>query len=191
LLHGQYYTDDQWIRLGAPKTSDALIAGGEVAPFLIVMPRDQVWKRPSKDPFGQALVEELLPWMDTHYRTLPGREDRAIGGLSRGAAWAVHLGLLHWELFGAVGAHSLPVFLEDELDIEDWINQVPIETFPRVYLDIGDHDNAKVLESAVWFEELLTKSGVPHEWHLFSGEHDESYWYSHVEQYLRWYAAEW
>ena len=191
LIHGQSYTDDQWDRLGVPETVDALIARGKVPPFLIVMPRDRVWTQPSEDKFGQALLEELLPWVDAHYHTLPDRAHRAIGGLSRGAAWAVHLGLSQWELFGAIGAHSLPVFWEDVQDIKRWINQIPVESFPRVYLDIGDHDRPEVLESAIWFEELLTDRGIPHEWHLFSGEHNEAYWQSHVEQYLRWYAADW
>jgi len=191
LLHGQGYTDSQWIRLGVPEICDALIASGELPPFLVIMPHNRVWKQPSEDKFGQALMEELLPWVEAHYRTLPDREHRAIGGLSRGAAWAVHLGLSQWEFFGAIGAHSLPVFLEDVSDIDGWIDQIPVESFPRMYLDIGDHDRPEVLESATWFEELLTQKDIPHEWYLFSGEHDETYWYSHVEQYLRWYAAEW
>jgi len=191
LFHGQGYTHKQWIRLGVPETCDALITSGELPPFLVVMPHDSIWKQPSEDGFGQALLEELIPWVEANYRTLPGREYRAIGGLSRGAAWAVHLGLSQWELFGAIGAHSLPVFLEDVSSIDGWIDQIPIESFPRLYMDIGDHDRPEVLESAIWFEELLTEKDIPHEWHLFSGEHDETYWHSHVEQYLRWYAAEW
>jgi enterochelin esterase-like enzyme len=191
LIHGQSYTDDQWDRLGAPKAADGLITSGEIPPFLIVMPRDRVWTQPSEDKFGQALLEEFLPWVDAHYRTQPDREHRAIGGLSRGAAWAVHLGFSQWELFGTIGAHSLPVFWEDVSDINRWIDQIPIESFPRIYLDIGDRDRPEVLESAIWFEELLTEKGIPHEWHLYSGEHDEVYWQSHVEQYLRWYAADW
>jgi enterochelin esterase-like enzyme len=191
LIHGQGFTDDQWERLGVPQTADALISSGEIPPFLVVMPRDQVWTQPSVDKFGQALVEALIPWVDGHYRTFPERGQRAIGGLSRGAAWAVHLGLSHWELFGAIGAHSLPVFWEDVPDVQGWIDQIPINSFPRLYLDIGDRDRPEVLESAAWFEKLLIEMDIPHEWHLFSGEHDEAYWKSHVEQYIRWYSAGW
>ena len=191
LFHGQSYTEDQWVRLGVPETADALIASGEISPFLIVMPGDRVWTQPSEDKFGRAVVEELYPWVEDHYRTLPDREYHAIGGLSRGAAWAVHLGFSQWELFGAIGAHSLPVFWEDVPNIKRWIDQIPTENRPRLYLDIGDHDRPEVLKSAIWFEQILTEKGIPHEWHLFSGEHNEVYWQSHVEQYLRWYAAVW
>ena len=191
LLHGQGAIDDQWVRLGVPETCDALFTSGEAAPFLVVMPRDRVWKQPSEDGFGQALIDRLLPWVDAHYRTLPDREHRAIGGLSRGAAWAVHLGLSQWELFSAIGAHSLPIFWEDVPDLEGWVDQIPVQSFPRLYMDIGDLDRPEVLESSIWFEELLTDKGIPHEWHLFAGEHEESYWQAHIAQYLRWYAARW
>ncbi len=191
MLHGQTNTDDQWVRLGIAETSNALITSGEVPPYLVVMPRDRVWKQPSEDKFGEALVNDLIPWIDAHYRTLPDRTHRAIGGLSRGAGWAVHLGLSEWEMFGAIGAHSLPIFWEDVSMLKQWIEEIPLESFPRLYLDIGDRDQPEMLKSDNWFEELLTEEGIPHEWHLFSGQHMEAYWQSHVDQYLRWYTAGW
>src|SRR5574338_621845 len=38
LLHGQTYTDDQWVRLGAVSAADQLILAGESPPFIIVFP---------------------------------------------------------------------------------------------------------------------------------------------------------
>lgn len=189
LIHGQSYNDDQWDRLGADEVADALIASGEVAPFLIVMPRDRVWTQPNEDLFGQALVEQLLPWIDENYRTLADRQYRAVGGLSRGAAWAVHLGFSKWESFGAIGAHSLPIFGSDVPHLNDWIAAIPAEARPRIYLDIAEKD--RWLKIAAWFENLITEAGIPHEWHLYPGYHAEAYWQAHVEEYLRWYAADW
>jgi|YNPBryunderm2012_1023409.scaffolds.fasta_scaffold00158_18 enterochelin esterase-like enzyme len=191
LIHGQSYTDDQWDRLGADDTAEQLILSGEIAPFLIVMPRDRLWEQPKDDPFGEVLVNELIPLIDRSYRTIPHRSQRAIGGLSRGAGWAVHLGLLHWQLFGAIGAHSLAVFESDAPKIEQWLEQIPPEAYPRIFLDIGDRDRPPILQSAIWFEQLLTRKQIPHEWYLYSGYHQESYWQAHVEQYIRWYAAPW
>jgi enterochelin esterase-like enzyme len=189
LIHGSTYNDDQWDRLGADETADRLIARGEIPPFLIVMPRDRVWTEPDEDPFGQAVTEYILPWVESEYRTLSGREQRAVGGLSRGAAWAVHLGLSRWELFGAIGAHSLPVFWSDTGKIRQWIDEIPAGQTPRIYLDIGEQDY--LIRSARWFENLLTELGVAHEWYLFPGVHEEAYWRAHLETYLRWYARDW
>lgn len=191
MIHGMSYNHDQWDRLGADEAADSLVAGGEVNPFIIVMPRDRNWDAPEADPFGQVLVDALIPFIDKAYRTLPEREYRAIGGLSRGAGWAIHLGLSRWELFGAIGGHSPPVFWSDTNRVRGWLAAIPPESMPRIYLDIGERDREAILHSAMWFENLLNEQGIPHEWYLFTGYHDEAYWSEHVADYLRWYAAEW
>jgi enterochelin esterase-like enzyme len=191
LIHGQSYNDDQWDRLGIDETADRLIASGAISPVIIVMPRDRVWTQPTEDAFGQAVAEALLPWIDEAYRTIPEREFRAVGGLSRGAGWALHLGFSRWESFGVIGMHSLPVFWTDLPHIRTWLNAIPAEQLPRIYIDAPDKDRPQIAKSAAWFEGLLTELSVPHEWHLFTGYHDEAYWGSHVEDYLRWYTQNW
>lgn len=192
LIHGQSFNDDQWDRLGADETADELIASGELAPFLIVMPYDvSNYTQPSANEFDESLIEELLPWVDEHYRTVAEREARAVGGLSWGASWAIHLGLTHPELFGAVGGHSPPVFSEEASKVRGRLDGIPGELMPRFWLDIGERDQAAILQSARWFEGLLNERDIVHEWSLFAGDHSEGYWGSHVEMYLRWYGADW
>jgi enterochelin esterase-like enzyme len=191
LIHGQNFDDDQWDRLGVDETADELIAMGEIPALLIVMPRDRSWSQPTEDMFGQAVAEQLLPWIDQNYRTRPLREFRAIGGLSRGAGWALHLGLSRWESFGTIGLHSLPVFWTDLPDIKAWLDAIPHESLPRIYMDLGDKDRPQISKSAIWFEELLTEKNIPHEWHLFPGYHEEDYWIEHIEEYIRWYSKNW
>jgi enterochelin esterase-like enzyme len=191
LIHGQSYNDDQWDRLGADEAADALIYAGEASPFIIVMPRYRLWFQPDEHNFGAAMVEALIPLVDSSYRTLPFREWRAIGGLSMGAAWALHLGLSQWELFGAIGLHSLALFSIDSPRIPGWLDAIPREQLPRIYIDIGDKDSKALLDSTIWFEETLTRKNIPHEWYLFSGYHEEKYWQEHTEQYLRWYTQGW
>jgi enterochelin esterase-like enzyme len=191
MVHGQNYNEDQWDRLGIDETAASLIASGEIPPLIIVMPRDRNWGQPSEDMFGRVLVEELIPTIDADFRSLPDRENRAIGGLSRGAGWAVHLGLRDWQLFSTIGAHSLPVFWEDTSRVHGWLQEIPTNDLPRIFMDIGDHDRPEILASVRWFEEMLTKKNIPHEWFLFPGYHEEKYWQAHLADYLRWYSAGW
>lgn len=191
LIHGQTFNDDQWYRLGADEAAAQGISAGHYAPFIIVMPFDLASAQPSADPFGEAFIKELLPFVDANLRTLSEREYRAVGGLSRGASWALHLALRYPELFGAVGGHSPPVFVEDAPQMEEILDAIPIGLMPRIWLDIGENDQQAILNSAIWFEALLTERGIPHQWQLFQGFHDEEYWASHVEQYLDWYTQGW
>jgi enterochelin esterase-like enzyme len=191
LIHGQTYSDNQWDRLGVPEEADRLIAKGEASPFIVVMPKDRVWREPAEDNFGLAVVQSLIPWVDEHYRTIPDQPHRAIGGLSRGGAWAIHLGLSHPELFSALGVHSGFVFHSDLQSLHQWLNDLPIEESVRIYMDVASEDRPEIGESAAFLEGLLTQYDIPHEWHMFTGEHEEEYWQAHVEDYLRWYTQDW
>jgi enterochelin esterase-like enzyme len=189
LIHGSTYTDSQWDDLGADETADNLIQSGQAPPFIILMPRDRIWIDPLEDPFGEALITRILPWVEDNYRSIPGKEFRAIGGLSRGASWAVHLGLKYPALFSAIGAHSLPVFVTDPPRLTRWLNEIPEDELPRIYLDIGEKDY--LLDKTLWFENLLTEKNIPHEFYLNPGRHEEAYWADHVEEYLLWYTSVW
>lgn len=189
LLHGQTYTADQWIRLGAAEVLDRLIRSGETQPFIIVFPDDRYWNLPPGAGFGQRLVEDLIPFIDSTYRTLPDRRHRAIGGLSRGAGWALRLGFTRWDLFSVVGLHSLAVLQGDASRIDKWIEEIPPAHRPQVFMDIGENDQEAGMARAI--EANFNANGLPHEWRLYNGAHTETYWSAHVEEYIGWYAEQW
>lgn len=189
LFHGIYYSNDQWERLGVTHVADRLISSGEVPPFIIVMPYDPNAREPASTVFDEIFLEQAVPYVDKTYRTLLDAKHRAVGGLSRGAGWAIHFGLTHPELFGAIGAHSPVIFWEDGPQIGKWLDAIPRIDMPRIYLDIGDRDPNH--DSADLFKRLLQDRNIPFEWYLNSGFHTEEYWSLHVEDYLRWYAGGW
>lgn len=186
LLHGQTYQADQWVNLGAAVVADNMIHRGEAAPFIIVFPDDRYWNLPPGDGFGDRLLHDIIPYVDRTYRTMADREHRALGGLSRGGGWAIHLTLTRYDLFGTVGLHSPVIFNDDAAVLERLIPAVPDNAWPRLWLDAGDHDGD--LGSIRRFEALLTMYAVPHEWHVNAGDHTNPYWQAHVVQYLQWYA---
>lgn len=189
LLHGQTYTDDQWIRLGATRILDELILSGESRPFIIVFPDDRYWNLEAGPGFGDRLINDLIPYIDSTYRTLPDRDHRAIGGMSRGAGWSLRLGLTQWKLFSAIGLHSLAVLQKDYSRLRGWIGTIPPASRPQVFIDIGDDDQELIMAQQV--ESQFNDFDIVYEWHLYSGAHTEDYWGAHVEEYLRWYAGQW
>ena len=189
LLHGQTYTDNQWIRLGAADALDQLIASGETQPFIIVFPDDRYWNLAAGPGFGDRLVNALIPYIDQNYRTKADRYHRAIGGMSRGAGWALQLGLSHWDLFSVIGLHSLAVFKQDASRVEKWLKAMPKRYQPTIYMDIGDNDPE--FADAQEVETEFNHAGIPHEWHLYKGAHTEEYWQAHTMEYIEWYAEQW
>lgn len=189
MLHGQTYNEDQWIRLGVPTIMDKLILSGEIPPFIIVFPYDYTYLQPTQYHFEDVFMKELLPAIDSTYRTIPNASHRAIGGLSRGAAWALHLGINHPDVFGAIGAHSPAMFYTDGITLPITLDNIPIGLVPRLFMDTGDNDGE--LENNLKFKDFLDENYIPYEWHEYPGFHDEIYWGAHVETYLRWYADGW
>lgn len=189
LLHGQTYTDDQWIRLGAVRVVDGLILSGESSPFIIVFPDDRYWNLQAGPGFGNRLVNAVIPYIDSIYRTIPDRDHRAIGGMSRGAGWSMRLGLTRPDLFGIIGLHSLAVLQKDSTKISHWVTDIPLNSRPTIFMDIGDNDQELIM--ALEVESQFNQYDLSHEWHLYSGDHTEKYWSAHVEEYMRWYAGQW
>ena len=189
LLHGQSSTEDQWIRIGAASTADKLMASGDIPPFIIVFPFDYSYKQPSEYRFEDVFVQMLVPRIDNSYRTLNTAMYRAIGGLSRGGAWALHIGALHPDLFGAIGGHSPAIFYADDKSLPRNLLAIPSVLMPRIWLDAGDKDSEYSVIAP--FEEFLSKNSIPHEWHVYIGWHNEEYWSAHVARYLSWYAQAW
>lgn len=189
LLHGQTYTQDQWVKLGTPQIADTLIHSNQSIPFIIVFPDDRFWNLPSGASFGDRLINSLIPYVDATYRTLTDKQYRSLGGLSRGGGWTIQLGLQYPNLFGSLGLHSPAIFKENASSLEKLINNIPEASRPRLWLDAGDND--RELESILVFEEILTRNNYLHESHFYTGDHSESYWSAHLEEYLRWYISIW
>jgi enterochelin esterase-like enzyme len=190
MIHGQTYTADQWDRLGIDEAADAAIVAGESRPFLIVMPLEEHTERdPELSNFDVVVTDALLPWIDANFPTCQDRACRAVGGLSRGATWAVHIGFLRPEVFGSIGAHSLTPFFGDVYRLPYWLMRTTLEDLPRFYLDMGEDD--WFMEALAEYRAAMTENGVAFEWHPDGGTHDEAYWGSHVDDYVRWYAAGW
>ncbi|TNY34994.1 alpha/beta hydrolase-fold protein [Thermomonospora catenispora] len=96
-----------------PAAADALFARGE-APAAILVYVDawtayggsQFVDSPGTGPYHSYLCEEIVPWVDAHYRTLPDRDHRAIAGKSSGGFGAMITPMLRPDLFGALATHA-------------------------------------------------------------------------------------
>ncbi len=184
LMHGLAQSESEWVDLGIAAAADALITQASVPAFVIVMPGE----RTGFDMLV-AITDTLLPYLE---RTMPtGGEPglRAIGGLSRGAGWALRIGLQRPDLFGAIGLHSPAVLSPDLYLLPTWAAEAPIDSIPRLWLDVGTEDT--LLPGALDLRARLDKLRWPYTWVMNPGEHTATYWSSHLSEYLRWYAQAW
>jgi enterochelin esterase family protein len=118
LVHGAGDTALGWTTAGAANLIlDSLIAEKKAVPMIVVMPfngSNNPTPAPPAAPgtaaapstFETYMLKELIPYVDAKYRVAPGRQNRAMAGLSAGGAATYNVGLKHLELFSSFGLFS-------------------------------------------------------------------------------------
>lgn len=95
------------------ETADAVFASG-AAPECVVVYVDawtayggsQFVDSPGTGAYHSYLCDEVLPWVDAHYRTIADRESRAISGKSSGGFGSMITPMLRPDLFSALATHA-------------------------------------------------------------------------------------
>jgi enterochelin esterase family protein len=108
LVHGAGDTALGWGTAGAANLIlDSLIAEKKAVPMIVVMPFNGSNNPPApQGAFEDYMLKDLIPYVEAKYRVAPGRENRAMAGLSAGGAATYNVGLKHLELFSAFGLFS-------------------------------------------------------------------------------------
>jgi S-formylglutathione hydrolase FrmB len=96
-----------------PETADAVFARGDAPPAIVVYVDawtsyggSQFVDSPGTGRYHSYLCEEVLPWVDGHYRTMAEPAHRAIMGKSSGGFGAMITPMLRPDLFGALATHA-------------------------------------------------------------------------------------
>ena len=187
LLHGQGQDDRYWIDLGAAGIVDEAINAG-TTPFIMVFPfEERNFDDNSTSKFPDAVLYDLIPWVQANFAVCPERNCRAIGGISRGGGWAIKLALRHFDLFGTLGGHSFGLMIGDTYFIEKNLQDHTVDEFPMIYLDRGEKD--MLAKDIDYFEKTLSDFQVPHTFQINPGDHTRSYWAAHVKEYMDFYMS--
>lgn len=111
LQHGAGEDERGWSTQGRLNfILDNLIAEGKAKPMIVAMDRGYATKPgASDDAFGEVVIQELIPLIDSAYRTRPDREHRAMAGLSMGSIQTLQLTLTHLDQFSYIGGFSGPI----------------------------------------------------------------------------------
>ncbi len=141
------------------------------------------------------IIDELVPWVDSHYRTIASREGRAVTGLSMGGHGGLWLGIRHADVFGAAGSTSGGVDITPfpgKWNIDDrlgrqygnrrrWrehsVTSAADTLSPgrlEIIFDCGTEDFFFKVNNRL--DSLLTSHGVEHVYLTSPGGHTPKYW---------------
>ncbi|HEX4232117.1 MAG TPA: alpha/beta hydrolase-fold protein [Bryobacteraceae bacterium] len=188
------FAGNEW---GLDETAEELIRSGQMEAIIIVgiynagakrineytHVRDSRGRGGRARAYGQMLVRELLPLINSAYRTLIGPQHTALGGSSLGGLLTLYLGLQHREIFGKLIVMSPSVWWARR-DILNQVARLEAKTGQSIWLDVGTaegSDPGRTLRDVEALRDALLKKG----WRLGhdlayredqGAEHNESAW---------------
>jgi S-formylglutathione hydrolase FrmB len=199
LLHGWAGDYTNWVKL------THLVEYSRRYPIIIVTPdaRNSWYVNSATVPgdrFEDYIISDLIPEIDSHWRTLASPEHRSIAGLSMGGYGSVLFGLKHPGLFAVVGSVSgafdgpdgiesvMPDLREStdraygpagsatriNNDIYSLIEKADDKTAPYLFLECGSQD--PLLSSNRKFVKDLSSKNVRYEYHEYPGAHSWDFW---------------
>ena len=196
LLHGGGGSDHEWATVGrAGFILDNLIAAGKAKPMIVVMPAGHVSSAPLRDPntmgtdaFNDDFLNDVMPYVESHYRVVNKREARAIAGLSMGGVQTLNIALPHLEKFGYVGVFSSGWFGEGREEF--------LKRYPTALDDTKARKDLKLFWVAVGAEdrlangnskqmvETLTQHGFKVESKESPGGHTWINWRNYISEFM-------
>ena len=198
LLHG--FGDDEraWFEFGrANLIADNLIEAGKAVPAIVVTPHGH----PAPIPFGgavdwgsygplnqqrmeQQVVGEILSQVEQNYLSLPGRDHRAIVGLSMGGGHALGIGSQNLDTFGWIGGFSSGGTAREFRQILQPLvtHQNDPELAPHL-LWIGCGEDDFLIEPNRNLTAWLSENEVEHTWVETTGNHSWPIWRDYWERF--------
>ncbi len=148
LQHGWGEDETAWSNQGhANLIMDNLIAEGKTVPFIIVMTYGMTneigfggLRNFDIKPFQTVLVDELIPYVDAHFRTMADQNHRAMAGLSMGGMETRTITLNNPDVFSYYALLSGGVYRpEDNIDKS---------TVKLIFLSCGSRERPEGVKNA-------------------------------------------
>jgi enterochelin esterase-like enzyme/acetyl esterase/lipase len=177
-LHGRSVDSKRPITAYYISRADAAIRSGAMPPAIVVLVQgdNQGWYVDAQDgtrPMESILIKDLIPYIDSHYRTIATKAGRAVEGHSMGGYGALHIGFKYPDLFSAVTGNS-PALVDittDGVGDKDFAeSQRPITSAKanvaklktqKIRIICGTADN--LFTGAKELDGQLTELGIAHE----------------------------
>ena len=195
LFHGAGEDETGWSTQGMLRDiMDNMIAAKEAVPMIIVMERgtatlvDTTEHKPASMfdfyAFEKVMMEEVVPLVDSKYRTLSDRDHRAISGLSLGGFQAYTIGLDHKDMFAWIGGFSGSGRGPGAAGQSDDLTPALNDEVSLLYISIGTDEPAGMYQGIYDLHKLLEERGVNHVYYESPGTgHEWLTWRRSLHQF--------
>lgn len=184
LMHGIGGNETHWTNPGAANIIlDNLIADNKAVPMIVVMPNGRATAKPPTSnimadfdyyaDFEKDLLQDLMPYIESHYSVQTDRDHRALTGLSMGGGQGLNFGIDNIDKFAWVGGFSSAPNLQQPNALIPKIQQAK-DKLSLLWIGCGDKDN---LITGSWnLHQGLAAAKIDHVWYVNSGVHEFPVW---------------
>jgi enterochelin esterase family protein len=176
-----FHDGPDYLNLGqAANILDYLIAQQVIRPVIAVfvpaVDRAPEYAGNRIDLFTRFITEELMPVIDTKYKTSKDPAKRAMAGASDGGNISLYIGMKHPEMFGKIAAQSSDVIPV----IRSTLANGPMLNL-SFYLDIGTYDIAMLIPMVHGLRDILQSKGYPLQFREWHEGHSWGNWKGHLK----------
>ena len=184
LMHGIGGNETHWTNPGATNVIlDNLIADNKAIPMVIVMPNGRATANPPASnfmsdfdyyaDFEKDLLQDLMPYIESHFSVKTDRDHRALTGLSMGGGQGLNFGINNVDKFAWVGGFSSAPNLQQPNILIPKIQQAK-DKLSLLWIGCGDRDN---LITGSWnLHQGLVSAKIDHVWYVDAGVHEFPVW---------------
>lgn len=151
-----------------------------IAVFIPPVNRNAEYAGGLQEQFSHFIVDEVIPWIDARFRTIPDPHKRAVLGASNGGNISLWLALHHWEVFGKAAAQSS--YIQSSIS-DGYLNGPLLEV--QLYLDLGTYDIPMLIPLVRNFIPILQARGYVYEYQEYHEGHSWGFWRAHIDDALR------
>ena len=131
--------------------------------------------------FTNDFLKVVIPYIDSHFRTLPTAANRAMAGLSMGGGHTIQNGLTHPELFHYIGVFSISGGGEPYEKANDAALKRGAKAFKLVYYAYGREDF--VAKNSGQLKDTLNKYAIKFTLHETGGGHTWINWREYLNDF--------
>lgn len=224
-LHGLGDSEQSLFNGGGWDVVQDLRRQGQIKDFLIVAPEGKrsfyINSTDGRTRYGDFVIREFIPYIESHYSIRRERSARAISGVSMGGYGALRFAFAYPDIFSSVSAQSAALIPEiprpirstpseepggmlgavfgNPVDVPHWNENSPFvlakknrarirATGLAIYFNCGRDDEFGFERGATELDQQLTTEGIPHEFHLYPGNHGAEYFLAHLDQTLKFHS---
>ena len=129
--------------------------------------------------YPHSLVAEIIPFIETHYRVLPGKDNRAIAGLSMGGGHTVQATNNNPDAFGWIGVWSAGG--QDTPEFAAALTKVKNAGVKHYWIGVGTTDFA--LKGSETLKTVAERVGLPMSYHTAPGAHFWFIWRQFLSEF--------